>query len=114
MKQDPAMDARFTVASGEKATVTVQSVQCNCETSAGYDGSPLERQHHIPDVYAFTVTGDPGSVKYFACSCQFPPGTPVTAHYTISVKGDGGPGYSVTPVYMETEDAAFQLRFTIQ
>jgi hypothetical protein len=114
MTQDPSNDSRFVVTSGEQATVTIQSVQCNCLTTAGFDGTQLPLKHHIPDIYSFPVDGSSGDVKWFACSCQFPPGTPVTAHYNIAVTGAGGVSFGVTPVYMETDDAGFQLRFAIQ
>jgi hypothetical protein len=90
MTQDPNNDAYFTVASGEQATVTLQSVQCNCLTSAGFDGQSLVKQHPIPDVYSFTVVGSAGVQKVFAALCEFLSGDPVTAHYTIGVTGSQG------------------------
>ncbi len=113
MTQDPNDDADFTVASGENVTVTLQSVQCNCNTAAGFDGSGLVKQHPIPDIYRFTVTGNSGDIKTFAASCQFLPGDPVTAHYTIAVAGDQGGSFTSSAVFMETPDAGFQLHFAI-
>jgi len=113
MTQDPSDDASFTVASGEQVKVTLQSVQCNCNTSAGYDGQGLTKQHPIPDIYGFQVAGNSGDEKVFAAKCDFLSGDPVTAHYTIGVVGDQGGSFTSSPVYMETPDAAFQLYFTI-
>jgi hypothetical protein len=113
MTQDPNDNANYTVAAGEVVTVTLQSVQCNCNTSAGFDGQALVKQHPIPDVYRFPVSGNPGDTKTFAASCQFLPGDPVTAHYTIAVSGSQGGSFTSSSVYMETPDAGFQLYFTI-
>lgn len=113
MTQDPNRDAYFIVMSGEQATVTLQSVQCNCLTSAGFDGQSLVKQHPIPDVYSFAVVGGAGVQKVFAALCEFLSGDPVTAHYTISVKGGQGGAFTVSSVFKETPDAGFQLYFTI-
>jgi hypothetical protein len=113
MTQDPNNDAYFTVASGEQVTVTLQSVQCNCNTSAGFDGQSLVKQHPIPDVYSFTVAGSAGAQKVFAALCEFLSGDPATAHYTIGVAGSQGGTCVVSSVYKETPDAGFQLYFTI-
>jgi hypothetical protein len=113
MTQDPNDDANFTVASGETVTVSLQSVQCNCNTSAGFDGQPLVKQHSIPDIYSFTVAGASGDERLFVSSCQFLPGDPVTAHYTIGVAGSQGGAFTSSPVFMETPNASFQLHFTI-
>lgn len=113
MTQDPNNDAYFTVASGEQATVTLQSVQCNCLTSAGFDGQSLPKQHPIPDVYSFPVAGSSGVQKVFAALCEFLAGDPVTAHYTIGVAGSQGGSFTVSSIYKETPDASFQLYFTI-
>jgi len=114
MTQDTVLDNRFDLASGEQVTVTVQSVQCNCDTTAGYDGKGLPRQHHIPDVYTFPVTGNLNDLNWFVCSCTFPQNTPITAHYTIQVSSNVGGTFSVTPLYMEEGNRTFQLRFRIQ
>jgi hypothetical protein len=113
MTQDPSNDAYFTVASGEQVTVTLQSVQCNCNTSAGFDGQSLTKQHPIPDVYCFTVAGSTGAQKMFAALCEFLSGDPVTAHYTIGVTGSLGGIFVVSSVYKETPDAGFQLYFSL-
>ena len=113
MTQDPNDTANFTVASSENVTVTLQSVQCNCNTSAGFDGQILAKQHSIPDIYRFGVAGALGDQKLFVGSCQFLPGDPVTAHYTISVAGSQGGNFTSSPVFMETPDASFQFLFTI-
>jgi hypothetical protein len=111
MTQDPNDDSSFTVASSEQ--VTLQSVQCNCDTSAGYNGQGLVKQHPIPDVYGFTVTGNIGDEKVFAALCQFLPGDPITAHYTIGVTRNQGGGFTSSSIYKERPDAAFQLFFTV-
>jgi hypothetical protein len=113
MTQDASSPAYFTVSSGEKITVTLQSVQCNCNTAAGFDGSALTKSSSIPDVYAFQVSGASGAEKIFAGLCEFLAADPVTAHYTIAVASNQGGNFAVPSVYKEVPNASFQLYFDI-
>jgi hypothetical protein len=113
MTQDPNSDANFTVASGEQVTVTLQSVQCNCNTAAGFDGSALTKSSSIPDIYKFQVLGSSGAEKIFVGLCEFLAADPVTAHYTIGVASNQGGNFSVSSVFKEVPDASFQLFFDI-
>jgi len=113
MTQDPNDNSSFRVANGERVTVTLRAIQCNCNTSAGYDGAAVARQNSNPDVYGFTVGGAPGSSTVFAALCEFLPSDAVTAHYTVQVSGDQGGNFTSSSVYKETPEASFQLYFTI-
>lgn len=113
MTQDPNDNSHFIVANGEQARVTLGAVQCNCNTSAAYDGGALARQSSNPDVYAFTISGASGVGKVFAGLCQFLPSDPVSAHYTVRVSGSGGGNFTSSSVYKEAPEASFQLYFTI-
>jgi hypothetical protein len=113
MTQDPNTDANFTVQSGEQITVSLQSVQCNCNTAAGYDGAALVKSHSIPDTYVFTVAGASDSEKVFVALCEFLAADPVTARYTIAVSSDQGGNFTVPSVFKETPNASFQLFFDI-
>jgi hypothetical protein len=113
MTQDPNDNSSFTVANGEQATVTLIAVQCNCNTSAGFDGGALARQSSNPDVYAFAVGGNSGDGKVFAGLCEFLPSDPVTAHYTVRISGSQGGNFASSSVFKETPEASFQLFFTI-
>lgn len=114
MTQDPNDNSSFTVANGEQVTVTLQSVQCNCNTSAGFDGTPLTKASSTPDVYVFIVNGNSGDEKVFAALCEFLPSDPVTAHYTVGETASGGGNFKSSSVFKETPEASFQLFFTIQ
>ena len=113
MTQDSSNPAYFEVASGERITVTLQSVQCNCNTAAGFDGSALNKSSSVPDVYQFPVVGASGAEKVFAGLCEFMAADPVTAHYTIGVGSEGGGNFKVPSVYKEVPHAGFQLYFDI-
>jgi hypothetical protein len=113
MTQNSTDDSSFTVQSGETVTVSLQSIQCNCNTSAGFDGQGLAKQHRIPDIYGFGVAGNCGDEKVFAALCQFLPDDPLTSHYTIRVSGSAGGDFSSSSIYKETPDASFQLYFSV-
>lgn len=113
MTQNPNDNSSFTVASGEQATVTLRAVQCNCNTSAGYDGGALTRSSSNPDVYKFAISGATGVEKVFAGLCEFLAGDPVTAHYTVRVSGSQSGSFTSSSIYKETPEASFQLYFTI-
>lgn len=114
MTQDQNSDAYFDVVVGEQITVTLQSVQCNCNTAAGFDGATLTKTHPIPDIYSFTIAGSQGDEKVFAALCEFLSADPVTAHYTVRVASAQGGQFSVPSIYKETPNASFQLYFDIQ
>lgn len=113
MTQDPDDNSSFTVAAGEQATVTLQAVQCNCNTSAAFDGVTLGTQTSDPDVYVFPIAGGPGDGKVFAASCEFLTGDPVAAHYTVQVSGSAGGAFMSSSVFRQLPKAEFQLFFTI-
>jgi hypothetical protein len=113
MTQDPNDNSSFTVANGEQATVTLQAIQCNCNTSAGFDGGRLAKQGANPDAYAFAVNGNSGDTKVFAGLCEFLPSDPVTAHYAVRISGSQGGNFTSSSVFKETPEASFQLYFTI-
>jgi hypothetical protein len=113
MTQDPNDNSSFTVAAGEQATVTLQAVQCNCNTSAAFDGSAVGTQSSDPDVYVFSIAGVSGNGKVFAASCEFLSGDPVTAHYSVQVSGGAGGAFESSSVFMQLPKAEFQLFFTI-
>lgn len=113
MTQDPNDNSSFTVANGEQVRVTLRAVQCNCNTSAGYDGGALARQSSNPDVYVFTVGGISGDGKVFAGLCQFLQNDPVTAHYSVQISGSQGGNFTSSSIFKESPEASFQLFFTI-
>jgi hypothetical protein len=113
MTQDPDDDSSFTVANGEQVTVTLQSVKCNCNTSAAFDGTALVKQHSIPDVYRFSPAGNSKDEQDFAASCKFEDSDPETAHYTVKVEGSGGGSFTPTSIPKEAPQARFELHFTI-
>jgi hypothetical protein len=113
MTQDPDDDSSFTVATGEQVTVTLQSVQCNCNTSAAFNGTALAKQHLIPDVYRFSPAGSSGDEQDYAASCKFEDSDPETAHYTVKVEGSGGGSFASTPIPKDVPQAKFELHFTI-
>lgn len=113
MTQDQNDDSLFTVATGEVATVSLQSVQCLCKTKADFDSQKLDQQRTEPDVYSFAVTGNSGDEKVFAALCQFMDGDPTSAHYTIAVQGNQGGAFTSSSIFKETPEASFQLFFNI-
>jgi hypothetical protein len=113
MTQDPNDNSLYTVTSTERVTVSLQSVQCNCLTSAGFDGQALAKQSAAPDVYSFGVTGNSGDQKVFAGVCTFSPSNPPTAHYTVQVSGSLGGSFQASSVFKTIPGVAFQLFFTI-
>lgn len=113
MTQDPRDNSSFTVAAGEQATVTLQAVQCNCNTSAAFDGGDPGKQSLDPDVYVFPIAGVSGDGKVFAASCEFLVGDPVTAHYTVQVSGSAGGAFMSSSAFRQLPKAEFQLFFTI-
>lgn len=113
MTQDSNNRALFTVAAGEKVTVTLQSVQCNCLTSAGYDGQSLTKTASAPDTYTFTVAGNSGGQKLFAGACVFPAGTAAFARYTVQVSSDSGDTFEGSAVICQVPRVDFQLTFAI-
>jgi hypothetical protein len=113
MTQDPNDNSSFTVENGEQATVTLQAIQCNCNTSGGFDGAALAKQSADPDSYAFQVNGNSGDTKVFASLCEFLPSDPVTSHYTVQISGSQGGNFAASSVFKETPEASFQLYFTI-
>ena len=113
MTQDSNNRALFTVASGENVTISLESVQCNCLTSAGYDGQALVKHNSAPDTYSFTVAGNSGDQKLFAGACVFLDGTPAFARYTVEVSNDRGDVYHASPVICQIPRVDFQLTFTV-
>jgi len=113
MTQDSNNKALFTVASGEQVTASLQSVGCNCFTSAGYDGQPLTKQSSAPDTYTFTVAGNTGDQKLFAGVCFFPNGTDAFARYTVGVSSNKGGQFHASPVICVIPRVDFQLTFAI-
>lgn len=113
MTQDSNNKGLFTVASGEKVTVSLDSVQCNCLTSAGLDGQALTKQSSAPDTYTFSVTGNSGEQKLFAGVCTFPIGTPAFARYKVQVSSDRGGSFQASAVICQIPSLPFQLTFTI-
>jgi hypothetical protein len=113
MTQDPNDNSLYTVTSTEQITVSVQSVQCNCLSSAGFDGQIPAKQSAAPDVYSFVVTGNSGEQKVFAGVCTFSPSNPPTAHYTVQVSSSIGGSFQASSVFKTVPGVAFQLFFTI-
>ena len=113
MTQDPNRAAYFNLKAGEQVTVSLQSIQCNCNTSAGFDGVSLAKTHAVPDVYSFQVVGASGDEKVFVGLCEFMAADPVTAHYTVAVSSAQGGAFTASSVYKETPNASFQLYFDI-
>lgn len=114
MTQDLINKALFTVASCEQVTVSLQSVGCNCFTSAGFDGQALTKQSSAPDAYTFTVAGNRGDQKLFAGVCLFPTGTDAFARYTVQVSNDKGDQFQASPVICVIPRVDFQLTFAIE
>ena len=113
MTQDAGNKSLFTVASGETVTVSLDSVQCNCLTSAGFEGHALTKQSSAPDTYSFSVNGNSGDQKLFAGVCTFPTGTPAFARYTVQVSSDQGGSFSASAVICQIPLVNFQLTFTV-
>lgn len=114
MTQNPTSLTDFTVANREQVTVTVQAVQCNCLTSAAFNQTNLAAQRNNPDVYGFTVTGNPGDRFRFACVCTFQATDPLFAHYLFAVSGSNGGNFNAPEIPKELPEAAQVLFFTVQ
>ena len=114
MTQDPDTLVDFTVTNGEQISVTVQAVQCNCLTSAGFDEVNLSPTSKNPDIYKFTVSGNSGDKARFVCLCTFQAQDPLLAYYSFKVTGADGTSFNATDTPKETPEASQVLFFTIQ
>ncbi len=114
MTQNPDTLVDFTAANGEQVTVTVQAVQCNCLTSAGYNMANLAATSNNPDVYQFNVAGNSGDIFRFVCLCTFQAGDPLFSYYSFQVTGSNGGNFTTPETPKETPEASQVFTFTVQ